>query len=148
MIISELSFCLIFLRPVIYNSALNLEGNTIKSMLLSSGQYFMTVIVRCIFLYCMVVCETKMNFVYTTVSTFGITGMGFSQQRSFPSWNYVEGHWWGKYILLNFCSKSWTNGQYQSISASILQVVKLGECEIYSYNPDSEEDPYFEKGAM
>ncbi|KAM0947990.1 putative repressor of RNA polymerase III transcription Maf1 [Dioscorea sansibarensis] len=34
------------------------------------------------------------------------------------------------------------------MSKAIDEVVKLGECEIYSYNPDSEEDPYFEKGAI
>ncbi|XP_039135590.1 repressor of RNA polymerase III transcription MAF1 homolog [Dioscorea cayenensis subsp. rotundata] len=36
----------------------------------------------------------------------------------------------------------------ETMSKAIDEVVKLGECEIYSYNPDSEEDPYFEKGAI
>lgn len=30
----------------------------------------------------------------------------------------------------------------------VIQVVKLAECEIYSYNPDAEDDPLLEKGAM
>lgn len=30
----------------------------------------------------------------------------------------------------------------------VLQVVKLAECEIYSYNPDSDVDPFLERGAM
>ena len=30
----------------------------------------------------------------------------------------------------------------------LMQVVKLGECEIYSYNPDFDGDPFLEKGAM
>ncbi|XP_022760131.1 repressor of RNA polymerase III transcription maf1-like [Durio zibethinus] len=30
----------------------------------------------------------------------------------------------------------------------VIQVVKLSECEIYSYNPDSDADPFLEKGAI
>jgi hypothetical protein len=30
----------------------------------------------------------------------------------------------------------------------VMQVVKLAECEIYSYNPDSDADPFLERGAM
>ena len=30
----------------------------------------------------------------------------------------------------------------------VVQVVKLSECEIYSYDPDSDADPSLEKGAM
>lgn len=30
----------------------------------------------------------------------------------------------------------------------MMQVVKLPECEIYSYDPDSDADPFLEKGAM
>lgn len=30
----------------------------------------------------------------------------------------------------------------------VMQVVELSECEIYSYNPDSDADPFLEKGAM
>ncbi|KAJ0037269.1 hypothetical protein Pint_22207 [Pistacia integerrima] len=29
-----------------------------------------------------------------------------------------------------------------------MQVVRLPECEIYSYNPDSDADPFLEKGAI
>lgn len=29
-----------------------------------------------------------------------------------------------------------------------MQVVKLAECDIYSYNPDSDADPFLERGAM
>lgn len=30
----------------------------------------------------------------------------------------------------------------------VMQVVKLAECEIYSYNPNSDADPFLERGAM
>jgi hypothetical protein len=30
----------------------------------------------------------------------------------------------------------------------VLQVIKIRECDIYSYNPDSDGDPVLEKGAM
>lgn len=29
-----------------------------------------------------------------------------------------------------------------------MQVVKLSECEIYSYNPDTDADPFLQRGAM
>ncbi|MQL72895.1 hypothetical protein Taro_005234 [Colocasia esculenta] len=35
-----------------------------------------------------------------------------------------------------------------SMSKAIDEVVKLDECEIYSYNPDFEGDPFSEKGAI
>jgi hypothetical protein len=31
---------------------------------------------------------------------------------------------------------------------TVLQVIKIRECDIYSYNPDSDGDPVLEKGAM
>ncbi|KAG9451311.1 hypothetical protein H6P81_011276 [Aristolochia fimbriata] len=37
---------------------------------------------------------------------------------------------------------------FDSISKAIDEVVKLAECEIYSFNPDTEEDPFVEKGAI
>uniref|UniRef100_A0A1D1YMM0 Repressor of RNA polymerase III transcription MAF1 n=1 Tax=Anthurium amnicola TaxID=1678845 RepID=A0A1D1YMM0_9ARAE len=36
----------------------------------------------------------------------------------------------------------------ESMSKAIDEVVKLDECEIYSYNPDFDEDPLLEKGAI
>lgn len=37
---------------------------------------------------------------------------------------------------------------YESCDNIVVQVVKLSECEIYSYDPDSDADPSLEKGAM
>ena len=31
---------------------------------------------------------------------------------------------------------------------TVVQVVKLAECEIYSYNPEADADPFLERGAM
>lgn len=50
-------------------------------------------------------------------------------------------------------AKEWAvvNGEHallESLSKAIDEVVKLPECEIYSYNPDSEVDPLLEKGAI
>lgn len=36
----------------------------------------------------------------------------------------------------------------ESCDNIVVQVVKLSECEIYSYDPDSDADPSLEKGAM
>jgi hypothetical protein len=30
----------------------------------------------------------------------------------------------------------------------MFQVIKIRECDIYSYNPDTDADPVLEKGAM
>lgn len=59
------------------------------------------------------------------------------------------------------CSRLWTRWAYISDVKTtgrkrqllwyielVVQVVKLAECEIYSYNPDSDADPFLEKGAM
>ncbi|XP_058093609.1 uncharacterized protein LOC131239766 [Magnolia sinica] len=50
-------------------------------------------------------------------------------------------------------SKEWTvaNGGgslLESLSKAVDEVVKLADCEIYSYNPDSDGDPFLEKGAI
>ncbi|ONK67990.1 uncharacterized protein A4U43_C05F6010 [Asparagus officinalis] len=37
---------------------------------------------------------------------------------------------------------------FESMSKAIDEVVKLGECEIYSYKPDFEGDPFLEEGAI
>lgn len=34
------------------------------------------------------------------------------------------------------------------VPSSLMQVIKIKECEIYSYNPDFDGDPFSEKGAM
>lgn len=36
----------------------------------------------------------------------------------------------------------------ESLSKAIDEVIKLGECEIYSYNPDFDGDPFLERGAI
>ncbi|KAA3461094.1 repressor of RNA polymerase III transcription MAF1-like protein [Gossypium australe] len=36
----------------------------------------------------------------------------------------------------------------ETIYKALDEVVKLSECEIYSYNPDSDADPFLEKGAI
>lgn len=36
----------------------------------------------------------------------------------------------------------------ESLSKAVDEVVKLGDCEIYSYNPDFEGDPFLEKGSI
>eukprot|EP00268_Persea_americana_P030075 TRINITY_DN2911_c0_g1_i3.p1 TRINITY_DN2911_c0_g1~~TRINITY_DN2911_c0_g1_i3.p1 ORF type:complete len:107 (-),score=21.90 TRINITY_DN2911_c0_g1_i3:181-501(-) len=36
----------------------------------------------------------------------------------------------------------------ESTTKAIDEVVKLAECEVYSYNPDAEGDPLLEKGAI
>ncbi|MBA0771900.1 hypothetical protein Gotri_007362, partial [Gossypium trilobum] len=36
----------------------------------------------------------------------------------------------------------------ETIFKALDEVVKLSECEIYSYNPDSDADPFLEKGAI
>ncbi|OVA10756.1 Maf1 regulator [Macleaya cordata] len=36
----------------------------------------------------------------------------------------------------------------ESLYKALDEVVKLAECEIYSYNPDSDGDPFLEKGAI
>ncbi|EHA8587936.1 putative repressor of RNA polymerase III transcription MAF1 [Cocos nucifera] len=36
----------------------------------------------------------------------------------------------------------------ESMTNAIDEVVKLNECEIYSYNPDFDGDPFLEKGAI
>ncbi|KAB1205653.1 hypothetical protein CJ030_MR7G017825 [Morella rubra] len=50
-------------------------------------------------------------------------------------------------------SKEWTetNGGSSLLEAlykALDEVVKLAECEIYSYNPDSDADPFLERGAI
>lgn len=50
-------------------------------------------------------------------------------------------------------SKEWieTNGGTSLLEAlykALDEVVKLAECEIYSYNPDSDADPFLERGAV
>nr|AKF43416.1 transcription regulator [Monsonia emarginata] len=50
-------------------------------------------------------------------------------------------------------SKEWveTNGGNSLIEAlykTLDEVVKLSECEIYSYNPDSDVDPFLERGSI
>jgi len=35
-----------------------------------------------------------------------------------------------------------------SMTKAIDEVIKIRECDIYSYNPDSDGDPFLEKGAM
>ncbi|KDP34981.1 hypothetical protein JCGZ_09269 [Jatropha curcas] len=50
-------------------------------------------------------------------------------------------------------SKEWINENEDSSLLETLfkaldEVVKLGECEIYSYDPDSDADPFLEKGAI
>ncbi|KAE8022803.1 hypothetical protein FH972_008573 [Carpinus fangiana] len=50
-------------------------------------------------------------------------------------------------------SKEWieTNGGSSLLDAlykALDEVVKLAECEIYSYNPDSDADPFLERGAI
>ncbi|KAK9124937.1 hypothetical protein Scep_013783 [Stephania cephalantha] len=49
-------------------------------------------------------------------------------------------------------AKKWTeaNGSplMESLYKAVDEVVKLSECEIYSYNPDSDGDPFWEKGAI
>ncbi|KAF6141563.1 hypothetical protein GIB67_041040 [Kingdonia uniflora] len=36
----------------------------------------------------------------------------------------------------------------ENLYKALDEVVKLGECEIYSYNPDSDGDPFLERGAI
>ncbi|KAF3951719.1 hypothetical protein CMV_022662 [Castanea mollissima] len=50
-------------------------------------------------------------------------------------------------------SKEWieTNGGnslLDSLYKALDEVVKLADCEIYSYNPDSDADPFLERGAI
>lgn len=50
-------------------------------------------------------------------------------------------------------SKEWieTNGGsslLETLYKALDEVVKLAECEIYSYNPDSDADPFLERGAI
>lgn len=40
------------------------------------------------------------------------------------------------------------NSLLETMSKAIDEVVKLGECEVYSYNPDFDGDPFLEKGAI
>ncbi|XP_021896198.1 repressor of RNA polymerase III transcription MAF1 homolog [Carica papaya] len=50
-------------------------------------------------------------------------------------------------------SKEWTevnedSSLLESLYRALDEVVKLSECEIYSYNPDCDADPFLEKGAI
>uniref|UniRef100_A0A804LPD9 Transcription regulator n=1 Tax=Zea mays TaxID=4577 RepID=A0A804LPD9_MAIZE len=40
------------------------------------------------------------------------------------------------------------NGQPQMKAVLFWTVIKIKECDIYSYNPDSDADPVLEKGAI
>ncbi|KAH9746516.1 Repressor of RNA polymerase III transcription [Citrus sinensis] len=50
-------------------------------------------------------------------------------------------------------SKEWSetyggSSLLETLYKALDEVVKLPECEIYSYNPDSDSDPFLEKGAI
>lgn len=53
-------------------------------------------------------------------------------------------------ILVVWISKFGISSLYkeEALWYLIMQVVKLAECDIYSYNPDSDADPFLERGAM
>ncbi|KAF5450986.1 hypothetical protein F2P56_031291 [Juglans regia] len=56
---------------------------------------------------------------------------------------------YGRFIIY----EEWieTNGGTSLLEAlykALDEVVKLAECEIYSYNPDSDADPFLERGAV
>ncbi|KAJ3676632.1 hypothetical protein LUZ60_004044 [Juncus effusus] len=54
---------------------------------------------------------------------------------------------------LSEASREWVvsngvNSLLESMTSAIDEVIKIKECEIYSYNPDFDSDPFFEKGAI
>lgn len=86
--------------------------------------------------------RTSLSFPLWFLPSYNSAGMEWDIWRQFPSGNIIQGFGWGE---LYFKKLNVLETVFWYI---VLQVVKLPECEIYSYNPDSDSDPFLEKGAM
>ncbi|THF96416.1 hypothetical protein TEA_029384 [Camellia sinensis var. sinensis] len=54
----------------------------------------------------------------------------------------------GSYDSYDFVEANEGSPLLDTLYRALDEVVKLAECEIYSYNPDSDSDPFLEKGAI
>jgi hypothetical protein len=72
-------------------------------------------------------------------------GMDWGKWGQLVAGNIIQGSGWGE---LTQKTKGMLCTKRQCCDNIVVQVVKLSECEIYSYDPDSDADPSLEKGAM
>lgn len=70
---------------------------------------------------------------------------GPRQMVTVPCWKHYTRHWMRWTLLWKLNALIVPRDTFWHI---VMQVVRLNDCEIYSYYPDSDADPFPEKGAM
>ena len=75
-------------------------------------------------------------------------GMDWGKWGQLLAGNIIQGSGWGELTQKKPKACCTKRQCCESCDNIVVQVVKLSECEIYSYDPDSDADPSLEKGAM
>ncbi|RVX12623.1 Repressor of RNA polymerase III transcription MAF1-like [Vitis vinifera] len=90
--------------------------------------------------------KLKSRIMGNAIVSFAVKAHHFFTEESWDSFKQI----FDAYMFES--SKEWIEANGVSLLESLYkaldEVVKLAECDIYSYNPDSDADPFLERGAI